>query len=81
MTELFDLLKGNMNDDVLDQLGSQIGLNDRAKTTEAASGAFGILLEAMQRNAKDPKGASALNNALAKDHDGSIFDDLNNNIL
>lgn len=76
MTELFDLIKGNLSDDVLDQLGSQIGVNDRNKTKEAATGAFSVLLEAMQRNAKDDKAASALNNALEKDHDGSIFDDI-----
>jgi len=76
MTELFDLLKGNMTEAVIDQLGSQIGLNDRKKTTDAASGAFSILLDAMQRNATDEKGVSSLNNALEQDHDGSIFDDL-----
>jgi hypothetical protein len=76
MTELFDLIKGNMSDDILDQLGSQVGLNDRKKTEEAATGAFSVLLDAMQRNAQDKKSAEALNNALEKDHDGSIFDDL-----
>jgi hypothetical protein len=76
MTELFDLLKGNLTEDVIDQLGSQIGSTDRTKTTAAASGAFTVLLDALQRNATDKKGVESLNNALEKDHDGSIFDDL-----
>ena len=76
MTELFDLLKGNMTDDVLDQLGTQIGVNDRKKTSAAASSAFNVLLDAMQRNATKDTGMSSLSNALEKDHDGSIFEDL-----
>ena len=76
MTELFDLLKGNLTDEVVDQLGSEIGLNDRKKTTEAASGAFSILLDAMQRNASKKDGVNSLTNALEQDHDGSIFEDL-----
>jgi len=76
MTELFDLLKGNLPEEVMDQLGAQIGVSDKSKTREAAAGAFNVLLDAMQRNAKDEKGAKALSQALENDHDGSIFDDL-----
>ena len=76
MADLLDMFKGMLTDDVVDQLGSQIGMQDKAKTSEAATGAFSVLLDALQRNASNAKGASALNQALEKDHDGSIFDDL-----
>lgn len=76
MADLLDLFKSSMTDEVLEQLGSQVGLQDKAKTSAAASGAFSVLMDALQRNATQSKGVESLNNALEKDHDGSILDDL-----
>ena len=76
MADLTNMFKDLLTDDLVDQLGSQIGINDRQKTTQAASGAFSVLLEAMKRNAASGQGASALNQALEKDHDGSILEDI-----
>lgn len=76
MADLLDMFKSNMTDEIIDQLGAQIGVKDRKATTSAASGAFSVLLDAMQRNASQGQGRAALNNALEQDHDGSILDDL-----
>jgi hypothetical protein len=76
MADLLDIFKSSMSEDVLAQLGSQVGIQDKKKAGAAATGAFSILLDAMQRNASKEEGISSLNSALEKDHDGSIMDDL-----
>jgi hypothetical protein len=68
-------------------LGQQLGgqtlkqisgvLNADEKTTgNAISAALPTLLGALSRNASRPEGAQALHSALAKDHDGSVLDNL-----
>ena len=76
MADLIDIFKSSMSDEILEQLGSQVGIKDKKKAGAAASGAFSILLDAMQRNASKEGGMSSLSNALEQDHDGSIMDDL-----
>lgn len=77
MADLLDMFKSSMTDEVLEQLGNQVGIKDKEKTSVAASGAFTVLLDALQRNAaKDDKGVASLDKALEKDHDGSVLDDL-----
>lgn len=75
MTNLMDLLKGQLSEKLLDQLGSQVGAN-REQTSSAASGIFTTLLGALSNNTKSKEGASSLASALDKDHDGSILNDL-----
>ncbi len=59
----------------LAQISQQIGADP--KTTQTAlSTAMPMLVAALARNASKPEGAEALHNALTKDHDGSILDDL-----
>jgi hypothetical protein len=76
MTDLLDVFKSSMTDEILDQLGSQVGIRDKAKAGTAASGAFTVLLDALQRNAVKEEGISSLDKALEKDHDGSVLDNL-----
>lgn len=74
--QFLDLLQSKLKDDqFIDQLSQQIGGADKQQTKTAAEGAVNALMGAMARNAKDPKEAENLANALERDHDGSILDD------
>lgn len=75
--DLFDLLKGQIGDAAVGALTSQLG--GRATPQETSSGmdgAMSILMNALAKNAQSPNGASALANALDRDHDGSVLDDV-----
>lgn len=71
-----DLVKGQISDSLIDQISGQLGDVDRQKTAAATDGVLSTLLNAMARNAATPQGASALNNALERDHDGGALNDL-----
>ncbi len=75
MSGLLDQLASQLSGDALESLSSTIGA-DQQKTQSAMAAALPLLLGALARNAAKPKGAKALDNALARDHDGSIFDNL-----
>ena len=74
--DLSNLIQSQLTDGLIDQLSSQLGGADRAQTTAAATGVLSTLMGAMARNASTPDGAAALNNALERDHDGGILDDV-----
>jgi hypothetical protein len=74
--DLTDLIKGQISESLIDQLAGQLGGVDRQKTAAATDGILTTLLGALARNASTPQGASALNNALDRDHDGSILNDV-----
>lgn len=76
MANLLDLFEQNLGGDLLSQLSSQVGINDNEKTKTAATGAFSVLMGALQKNASTDQGASILSSVLDKDHDGSILDDV-----
>lgn len=57
----------------MDVLAQQTGA-DRTSTTKATSAIISSMMGALARNASTPDGASALANALDRDHDGSILD-------
>jgi hypothetical protein len=74
--ELLNLLQQQLgSDDLMKHLSQQIGGADTEKTKAAASGIIATLTGAMAKNASKPEGASALANALERDHDGSILED------
>lgn len=75
MANLLDLLQGQLDEGLIDQLSSQIGA-DRQQTTTAAQGIMSTLLSGLAKNAATPDGASSLANALDRDHDGSVINDL-----
>jgi hypothetical protein len=72
---LLDLLGGGLDRRSLESLGDQIGAPPE-QTGRAVQAALPLLLGALQRNAADPRGASALAGALERDHDGSVLDDV-----
>ncbi|MEZ5040498.1 MAG: DUF937 domain-containing protein [Saprospiraceae bacterium] len=74
--DIMDLLKGQLSEGVLDQLTQQIGASDKQQTAAATAGIMNTLVGALAKNAAKPEGASALSNALDRDHDGSVLDDL-----
>jgi hypothetical protein len=76
MANLFDLLQGHLNDNVVDQLSNQIGGADRQQTATAAQSIVSTLLSGLAKNASTPEGAASLTNALERDHDGSMLDNL-----
>ncbi len=71
-----DILQGSLSSGMIDQLSQQLGGADKQKTAAAASGAVTTLMGALARNASSTEGAQALNNALERDHDGSILEDV-----
>lgn len=73
---LMDLLQGSLSEGMIDQLSQQIGGADKEQTAAAASGIVSTLMGALAKNASSADGASALNNALDRDHDGSILTDI-----
>jgi hypothetical protein len=72
---LVDMLTQTLGGGGLGQIGRQIGADEK-KTGGAVAAALPILLSALGRNASKPEGAQALSNALDKDHDGSLLDNL-----
>ena len=76
MANLIDLLQGQLSDGLIDQLSQQLGGTNKEQTEDAASGIISAMVSALAKNASNPDGASALANALERDHDGSILDDI-----
>ncbi|MBK9151950.1 MAG: DUF937 domain-containing protein [Saprospiraceae bacterium] len=71
-----DLLQGPMGDIVIGQISNQLGIDNKDQAKTAVNGTVITLLNALTQNASRPEGANALLNALDRDHDGSILNDL-----
>ena len=71
-----DLLQGPMRDILIGQVTQQIGIDNPNQANSAVSGVLSTLLGGLAKNASSEAGASSLLNALDRDHDGSIFDDV-----
>lgn len=72
-----DILQSQLTDEVIGQLSQQIGGVEPSQTKAATSGILTTLLGALAKNASSTAGAESLNNALERDHDGSVLDQLN----
>ncbi len=73
--DLMKILQSQLTDGIMDQLANQVGGN-RQQTTNATTGILNTLVGALTKNATNEKGAASLFNALEKDHDGSLLDNL-----
>jgi len=74
--DILDLLKQQMTPDVINGLTQKIGAKDPKQTETAVDTALATLVGAMKQTTADPqKGASFLD-ALDRDHDGSVLDDI-----
>jgi hypothetical protein len=74
--DITDLLQGPMKDIIINQIGQQFGLGDKGQANTAVDGILATLLNGVANNASTPEGETGLMNALEKDHDGSILNDL-----
>ena len=71
---LFELIQGQLSDDMVSQLSRQIGGTPQ-QTKTATDGVVSTLIAALSKNAAQPGGAESLASALDRDHDGSVLDD------
>ncbi|MBK8546142.1 MAG: DUF937 domain-containing protein [Saprospiraceae bacterium] len=71
-----DLLQGPLKNVILDNITSQLGVNDTNKASSALDTTINVLMNAMAKNASNPDGAGSLVNAVTRDHDGSILDNI-----
>lgn len=76
MGNLFDLLHGQLDENVVSHLSNQIGGASPEQTATATQGIISTLLSGLAKNASTPEGAASLNNALERDHDGSLLGNL-----
>ncbi len=79
MTDLLEELNRRIRGEDLKALSDQVG-GDEASTRRAVDEALPVLINAMRRNTKRRDGAEALANALERDHDGSILDDVSGHL-
>ena len=75
MSGILDILSSNLTEDVISQMSNRLG-TDKKTTSTATEGAINILLAAMNKNAQKEESRGGLLNALTKDHDGGILDDI-----
>ncbi len=76
MSDLMDLLQGQLSGGLLQQLSGMLGGEDEEKTNVATNLAMNVLMNAVSKNASTPQGLSGLMGALDNDHDGSLLDDV-----
>ena len=74
MSNLMDIIQGQLGGVALDRLSKEVGGNP-LQTATAANSIVNALLGGLSKNAASESGASALVSALDRDHDGSILDD------
>jgi hypothetical protein len=75
MASLLETLTKQIGGDTLRRIGQEIGADER-QTGAATGAALSTLIGALARNSSQGEGARSLHGALAKDHDGSILDNL-----
>ena len=75
MDSALQTLIGSLSGDTLSQISSQLGVDEDA-AQQAIGVALPLLLGALNKNSTSTDGAQALTNALQRDHDGSILQDL-----
>lgn len=75
MTGILDLLADHVGSSNINQLAGAIGA-DPDQTQRAVSAALPAMLTALNRNTNTTEGAKGLAQALERDHDGSLLDNL-----
>ncbi|MGB1039617.1 MAG: DUF937 domain-containing protein [Flavobacteriales bacterium] len=66
---------GLLGDDGVEKMANQAGL-DKNQATSALAGALPTILSALKGNSQSKLGQKQLSNALERDHDGSLLDNL-----
>jgi hypothetical protein len=75
MAELLDILQNELDEESIRELGQRVG-SDEATTQRAVSMLLPVLIAGLSHNVEQPGGSEALTEALRKDHDGSLLDQL-----
>jgi hypothetical protein len=73
MASLLDTLNQQLNPDVIRGMSRQIGADER-QTEQAISALLPMMIGGMARNATSPEGSAKLSQAVDRDHDGSLLD-------
>ncbi len=73
--DLLQILQSQVGGNVLKQLAGDLG-TDESQTGAAVNGVFSALLNGLGKNVQQPEKANGLLEALDRDHDGSILNDL-----
>lgn len=80
MSSLLDGISNQFSDDAVAEISQHLGA-EPSSTAKAIQLALPLLLGGLANNASDPAGAESLDSALARDHDGSLLDDLSTAVL
>ena len=75
MNILTEMLTQQLAGGAIAQISNKLGI-DQGTAGKAVAIALPLLIAALARNTSTPSGANALDQAVARDHDGSILDDI-----
>jgi hypothetical protein len=75
MNILTEMLTQQLAGGAIMQISNKLGI-DPGTAGKAVAIALPLLIAALARNSSTPSGANALDQAVARDHDGSILDDI-----
>lgn len=75
MSSLLEMVASQLQGSNLDQISQALGV-DPGTAQNAVNAALPVLLGGLAKNASTPDGAQALANALDRDHDGSMLDNV-----
>lgn len=75
MEDILGLILSQLGDDSVDTISRQVNASP-VQTKNAIASAIPILMNALAKNSSTPDGAAALQNAINRDHNGSILDNL-----
>lgn len=75
MSNLIELLQQQLSSTLIPELSKQVHA-PQEQTEAATNGILATLIGGLTKNASTPEGAASLNNALEKDHDGSVLNDI-----
>ncbi len=75
MPSLLESLTSQLGGSALEGMSRQLGTNKK-QTASGMAAALPLLLGALSRNSQSDTGATALNSALDRDHDGGILSDV-----
>ncbi|OPL17549.1 MAG: hypothetical protein AVO38_00785 [delta proteobacterium ML8_D] len=79
MSSMIESIMGMLSGDALNKVSQQIGVPE-SKAKEALPDVLAVLTGALAKNSSQEQGARELSNALAKDHDGSLLNNLSDYI-
>jgi len=73
--DILEVLTSQLGGDAIGQISRQLGTDEKTAGNATAAGVT-ALIGALSRNAGKADGAAELDKALAKDHDGTVLDNL-----